>query len=215
MKMTQKEIVKMALEKLGGYAYLTDIGTLSKYYIGDSTTAKDVRNNVRRELNSNPDLFCHIEGKPNGWWQLKTHKTEVDNLKAIIAEQNKEIEELKKVPTEDDFIQRLLEKLKTVWKDEKKTINEIRKMLDALGRSDVVAELDNFLESKNKKPTKQGGKTSGKIVVNGSYYAGDNVTEKTVIPSVGNYKPQITTQNIEAPTSLSGPQHEQKQLEDE
>ena len=91
-EMTQKEIVKMALVKLGGCAYLTDIGILAKYYIGDSTKAKDIRNNVRRELNSNPDLFCHVEGKPNGWWQLKTHKEEVDKLKAIIAEQNKVIE---------------------------------------------------------------------------------------------------------------------------
>ena len=136
-------------------------------------------------------------------------------MKAIIAEQNKVIEEQKKVSTEDDFIQRLLEKLKTVWKDEKKTINEIRKMLDALGRSDAVAELDSYLESKNKKPNKQSGKSSGKIVVNGTYYAGDNVTEKTVIPSIGNYKPQITTQNIETPTPPLGQQQEQKLLEDE
>ena len=213
--MTQKEIVKMALEKLGGYGHLTDIGVLAKHYIGDSSKAKDVRNNVRRELNSNPDLFCHVEGKPDGWWQLKTHKEEIDKLKAIIAEQNKVIEEQKKVSTEDDFIQKLLEKLKTVWKDEKKTINEIRKMLDALGRSDAVAELDSYLESKNKKPNKQSGKSSGKIVVNGTYYAGDNVTEKTVIPSIGNYKPQITTQNIETPTPPLGQQQEQKLLEDE
>lgn len=213
--MTQKEIVKMVLEKLGGYAYLTDIGILAKYYIGESSKAKDVRNNVRRELNSNPDLFCHIEGKPDGWWQLKTHKEEVDTLKAIIAEQKKVIEEQKMVPTEDDFIRRLLEKLKTVWKDEKKTINEIRKILDALGRSDVVAELDNYLDTKNKKPNKQRGKLSGKIVVNASYYAGDNVAEKTVIPSVGNFKPQITTQNIEAPMPPLGLQQEPKQLEDE
>ena len=103
----------------------------------------------------------------------------------------------------------------TLSVDEKKTINEIRKILDALGRSDVVAELDRHMESKNKKPNKQGGKPSGKIVVNGSYYAGDNVSEKTVIPSVGNFKPQITTQNIETPMPPLGQQQEPKQLEDE
>lgn len=110
--MTQKEIVKMVLEKLGGHAHLTDIGTLAKYYIGDSSKAKDVRNNVRRELNSNPDLFCHIEGKPDGWWQLKIYKNEVDDLKVIIEEQNKVIEEQKKVPTEDDFVKKFVKETK-------------------------------------------------------------------------------------------------------
>lgn len=46
-------------------------------------------------------------------------------------------------------------------------------------------------------------------------FYGDTVSEKTVIPSVGNYKPQIATQNIEAPMPSLGQQQEPKQLEDE
>ena len=213
-KLTHKEAVRKALEMLGGKAQLKQIYPVAIKLIGKNTRSVDIKATIRRELNSSPYDF---KATPNakGSWELVSYQEEIVNLKAIIAEQDKVIEEQSKVPTEDDFIQRLLEKLKTVWKNEKKTINEIRKMLDALGRSDVVAELDNYLESKNKKPSKQDGKLTGKIVVNGSYYAGDNVKEKIVIPNVGNFKPRITTQNIGAPTPPFGLQQEQKQLEDE
>ena len=213
-KLTHKEAVRKALEMLGGKAQLKQIYPVAIKLIGKNTRSVDIKTTIRRELNSSPYDF---KATPNakGSWELVSYQEEIVNLKAIIAEQDKVIEEQSKVPTEDDFIQRLLEKLKTVWKNEKKTINEIRKILDALGRSDVVAELDNYLESKNKKPSKQDGKLTGKIVVNGSYYAGDNVKEKIVIPNVGNFKPRITTQNIGAPTPPFGLQQEQKQLEDE
>ena len=213
-ELTHKEAVKKALEMLGGKAQLKQIYPVAIKLIGKNTRSVDIKATIRRELNSSPYDF---KATPDveGSWELVSYQEEVEHLKAVIAEQNKVIEEQKKVPTEDDFIQRLLEKLKTVWKDDKKTINEIRKILDALGRSDVVAELDNFLELKNKKTNKQGGKSSGKIVVNGSFYAGDHVSEKTVIPNVGNYQPQITTQNVETPMPSLGQQLESKQLEDE
>lgn len=44
---------------------------------------------------------------------------------------------------------------------------------------------------------------------------GDKVSEKIIIPSVGNYKPEITTQSIEAPMSPTGQQQEQKLLRNE
>ena len=213
-ELTHKEAVKKALEMLGGRAQLKQIYPVAIKLIGKNTRSVDIKATIRRELNSSPYDFKATPGV-EGSWELVSYQEEVEHLKAIITEQNKVIEEQKKVPTEDDFIQRLLEKLKTVWKDEKKTINEIRKMLDALGRSDVVEELDNYLESKNKKSNKQRGKLTGKIVVNGSYYAGDNVSQKTIIPSVGNYKPEITTQNIEAPMPPTGQQQEQNLLGNE
>ena len=151
--MTQKEIVKMALEKLGGYGHLTDIGILAKYYIGENSKAKDVRNNVRRELNSNPDLFCHIEGKPDGWWQLKSHKEEVDNLKAIIAKQNREIEEQKKVPTEDSFVQKFVQETKHFFKHDRKRADTIRQIMIKVGRSDADKELDAWIEGREYKPS--------------------------------------------------------------
>ena len=144
-ELTHKEAVRKALEMLGGKAQLKQIYPVAIKLIGKNTRSVDIKATIRRELNSSPYDF---KATPNveGSWELVSYQEEVQNLKAIIAEQDKVIEEQKKVSTEDDFIQRLLEKLKTVWKDEKKTINEIRKMLDALGRSDAVAELDNYLE---------------------------------------------------------------------
>lgn len=174
-KKTQKEIVKMVLEKLGGHAHLTDICTLAKYYIGDSSQAKDVRNNIRRELNSNPDMFCHIDGKPDGWWQLKSYKDDISKLKEQLAEKDAIIDELRKVPTEDDFICSLLEKLKIIWANDKKTINEIRKILDSLGRTDVVEKLDACLEGKNKKPQKHKEKITSSIIVQGDYVVDKHV----------------------------------------
>lgn len=46
-------------------------------------------------------------------------------------------------------------------------------------------------------------------------YGNTYIKEQTVIPSVGNYKPQITTQNIEASMPSLGQQKKQKELEDE
>ena len=208
--LTHKETVKKALEMLGGKAQLKQIYPVAIKLIGKNTKSVDIKATIRRELNSSPYDF---KATPNveGSWELISYQEEVENLKAIIAEQQKVIEEREKVPTEDDFIQRLLEKLKTIWKDDKKTISEIRKILDALGRSDVVKELDNYLESINKKPNKQGKQSSSKIVVNGSYYAGDNVAEKTIIPSVANFKPEITNQNLDAPMPI-GQLEEEKLL---
>ena len=213
-KMIQKAAIAKALDERGGRARLIEIYPRI-FELSVFKEDSDKQATIRATLQRHPEMFRRSPGKPKGWWELVSYQEEVEHLKAIIAEQNKVIEEQKNVPTEDDFIQRLLEKLKTVWKDEKKTINEIRKILDALGRSDVVAELDNYLESKEKKPSKQAGKSSDKIVVNGSYYAGDHVKEKTVIPNVGNYQPQITTQNVETPMPSLGQQQESKQLEDE
>lgn len=177
----------MVLEKLGGCAYLTDICILAKYYIGDSSKAKDVKNNIRRELNSNPELFCHVEGKPDGWWQLKSRKDEIAELKAKLAEREKVIDEQRKIPTEDDFIRRLLEKLRTVWRDEKKTINEFRKILDAMGRSDIVEELDRCMEDKAKKYT------SPNIVVQGDYVVDKHVENEVSGFQIVNGKDQPLT----------------------
>ena len=190
----------MALDKLGGCAHLTDICVLAGYYIGDGTKAKDVKNNIRRELNSNPDLFCHVDGKPDGWWQTKDRKDEIDRLNALIYEKDAIIEEYKKKPTEDDFIARLLEKLKTLWKDEKKTINEIRKILDAMGRTDAVEKLDDCLAGKTKKSKKQVENTPTSIVVNGDY-----VVDKHVDNEVNGVASGGTGINVNKEKEKNGP----------
>ena len=108
-KMTQKEIVKMVLEILGGFGYLTDICVLAKFYIGDKTDAKDVRNNIRRELNSNPQLFCHVEGKPVGWWQLVSYKNEMSRLRSLAEEQAEELTRLRSQTTDVELLDHLID----------------------------------------------------------------------------------------------------------
>ena len=77
-----------------------------------------------------------------------------------------------------------------------------------------------FLDT-NKKVEGKGTETNdtnekgSKLVINVDYHEGDKVGDKTVIPSVSNYQPRITTQNIETPMPPLGQQQEQKQLEDE
>ena len=84
------------------------------------------------------------------------------------------------------------------WEDAKPIVTMLKKLHGRTG-TDEYAELVDSIETefKNRK------------------YGNTYIEEQTVIPSVGNYKPQITTQNIEAPMPLLGQQQEQKQLEDE
>lgn len=165
----------MVMEKLTSPANLTDICVLAKHYIGDSSKAKDVRNNIRRELNQNPDLFCHAEGMPDGWWRLVSQRDELSRLKAQLAEKELFIEELKNVPTEDEFIERLLDRLETLWIHDKKTIGEIRKILVAVGRSDVLERLDTIIDNNSKKTKKPVEKSKPNIVVNGDYVVDKHV----------------------------------------
>ena len=176
-ELTHKEAVKKALEMLGGRAQLKQIYPVAIKLIGKNTRSVDIKATIRRELNSSPLYFKATPGV-EGSWELISYQEEIANLKAQLAEKDKLIEEQKKVPTEDDFIRRLLEKLRTVWKDEKKTINEIRKILDALGRSDIVEELDACLDGKAKKSKKHVKSGIPNIVVNGDYVVDKHVSNE-------------------------------------
>ncbi len=66
--------------------------------------------------------------------------------------------------------------------------------------------LADVMEELARKPTTQNNY--------GDYVEGDKVKEKTTIPNVGNYQPQITTQNMEVPMPPLC-QVEPKRLEDE
>ena len=168
-KLTHKEAVKKALEMLGGKARLKQIYPVAIKLIGQNTRSVDIKATIRRELNSSPFYFKATSGV-EGCWELISFQEEIVELKAQLSEKDKVIDEQRKVPTEDDFIHRLLEKLKTIWKDDKKTIGEIRKILDALGRSDVVAELDAWIEGKEKK--KKGTKKIVQKITNSQIFNG-------------------------------------------
>ena len=174
--MTQKEAVIKALELLGGKAQLKQIYPVAIKLIGNNTKAKDIKATIRRELNSNPLFFKPTLGI-EGSWELLSYQEEIENKNKEISELKAELlnteKYLKSIKTEDDFIKRLLRKLKTIWKDDKKTIGEIRKILDSLGRPDVVEEIDAFMERRTKR-------TKNQNEPNKIYVSGDLVTNKHV-----------------------------------
>lgn len=159
---------------LGGKAQLKQIYPVAIKLIGKNTKSKNIKATIRRELNSSPFVFKATPDE-KGSWELVDYQERIANLTAQLETMANDIDELKKVPTEDAFIRRLLEKLKTIWKNDKKTIGEIRKLLDALGRSDVVEELDACLEGKTKRVKKHEENAPNKIVVNGDYVVDKHV----------------------------------------
>ena len=172
--MTHKEAVRTALESLGGKAQLRQIYPVAIKLIGGNTRSEDIKATIRRELNSSPLVFKATSGE-EGSWELISYQEEIADLKSQLDEKDKVIAELGKRPSENDFIDRLIEKLSTTWKDDKKTIGEIRKLLDALGRPDAVEELDACLKGKGKTTKKHAESGISKIVVNGDYVVDKHV----------------------------------------
>ena len=151
--MTQTEEVVRALQMLGGRAHLKNINVLAVKLIGNNTNAKTVEANIRRILNSTPSLFRHVEGMPKGWWELNSYQDELATmrqqnaeLQAQLAEKDRIIEQLRQMPTEDQFVQRFVEKVKHLLKRQPKVVEEIRKLLNALGRLKEDENLDAWME---------------------------------------------------------------------
>lgn len=224
--MTQKEAIIEALKRLGGKANLNDIYRFA-YTLADFSGSKDWKATIRWYLQKETDSFRSSE---RGWWELLSYQEDIasrDNriaeLEAKIKEKDEEIAEWKKVPTEDAFVKKFVKETKHFFKHDRKKADIIRQIMIKVGRSDADKELDSWIDGKEQSITAQAIqkqteallKVAERPTIHGDIIQGDKVAEKTVIPSVGNYKPQITTQNIETPLLPSGPQQEQKQLEDE
>lgn len=224
--MTQKEAIIEALKRLGGKANLNDIYRFA-YTLADFSGSKDWKATIRWYLQKETDSFRSSE---RGWWELLSYQEDIasrDNriaeLEAKIKEKDEEIAEWKKVPTEDAFVKKFVKETKHFFKHDRKKADIIRQIMIKVGRSDADKELDSWIDGKEQSITAQAIqkqteallKVAERPTIHGDIIQGDKVAEKTVIPSVGNYKPQITTQNIETPLLPSWPQQEQKQLEDE
>lgn len=155
--MTQKEAIIKALEEHGGRERLPIIYPrviqLAKFKPGSDKQAT-----IRTTLQRHPESFCQSPGKPKGWWELVSYQEDIAcrdqriaELEELLAVKEKEIAEWKNVPTEDDFVKRFVKKVKHHLKRDKKTVEEIRKLMDALGRMDADKELDEWLQGKDKK----------------------------------------------------------------
>ena len=157
--MTQKEALEQALKDLGGRAPLKDIYPIALKYCTHKEGSK-IKDALRSCIHRDRSKFIPSPGKPVGWWeltsfqedvaQMKTHLTsfqeDVAQMKTHIQELEEENERLRKVPTEDDFVERFINQVKTFLKRDKKSVDEIRKILVALDRADAAKDLDNWIE---------------------------------------------------------------------
>jgi hypothetical protein len=216
--MTQKEAIIKAFEERGGRAMLTDIYP-RVIKLATFKEDSDKQATIRTTIQRHPELFRHSLGKPDGWWELVSYQEEIacrDNriaeLEALLVERDKEISELKQQETAKLFVGRMIDATKTVFATKRNDARPVQQVLVVMNRP----EQQELMEWIIGKPTKVVNKTITKKIIQKTINKGNTyVDHQTVIPNVGNYKPQITTQKIEAPMPSLGQQQESKQLEDE
>lgn len=143
--MTQKEALEQALKDLGGRAPLKDIYPIALKYCTHKEGSK-IKDALRSCIHRDRSKFIPSPGKPSGWWELTSFQEDVAQMKTHIQELEEENERLRKVPTEDDFVERFINQVKTFLKRDKKSVDEIRKILVALNRADAAKDLDNWIE---------------------------------------------------------------------
>lgn len=164
--MTQKEAIIEALNRLGGKASLNDIYRFA-YTLADFSRSKDWKATIRWYLQKETNSFRTTK---RGCWELVSYQEEIASRDKRIQELEEENTRLKSVKTEDDFVIRFVKKVKHNLKRDKKTVEEIRKLMDALGRPDADKELDEWLQGKNKKIF-----SSNKVMIQGDYVVTKNV----------------------------------------
>lgn len=145
-EMTQKEAIIEALHRLGGKASLNDIYRFA-YMNADFSGSKDWKATIRWYLQKDTSSF---RSSKRGWWELVSYQEEIARFKQRIMKLEEENACLKAVKTEDDFVKRFVKKVKHHLKRDKKTVEEIRRLMDALGRSDADKELDEWLQNNDK-----------------------------------------------------------------
>ena len=215
--MTISEASEKALKDLGGRGHLSDIYPRVLKMV--KLTGATPKNSIRTEMKNHPLLFRHSPNKPRGWWELVSFQEEIAcrdsriaELEALLLDRDKEISELKQKETAELFVDRMIDATKTVFATKRNDARPVQQVLVVMNRP----EQQKLMEWIIGKPTKVVNKTITKKIIQKTINKGNTyVDHQTVIPSVGNYKPQITTQNIEAPMPSLGQQQEPKQLEDE
>ena len=217
-KLTHKEAVKKALEMLGGKALLKQIYPVAIKLIGKNTNSVDIKATIRRVLNSNPLDFKATPGV-KGSWELISFQEEIAirdcriaELEALLIDRDKEISELKQQETADLFVGRMIDATKTVFATKRNDARPVQQVLVVMN----CPEQQELMEWIIGKPTKVVNKTITKKIIQKTINQGITyVDHQTVIPSVGNYQPQITNQNFEVPMPPLVNQQEQELLEDE
>ena len=215
--MTQKDALEQALKELGGRARLQDIYPVALKYITHKEGSK-IYDSLRGCMHDKR-RFRPSPGMPTGWYELFSFQEEIASrdrrikeLEALLDDRDKEISELKQQETAELFVGRMIDATKTVFATKRNDARPVQQVLVVMNRP----EQQELMEWIIGKPTKVVNKTITKKIIQKTINKGNTYVEhQTFIPNVGNYKPLITTQNIETPKSSLGQQQEHKQLEDE
>ena len=147
--MTQKEAIIEALKRLGGKANLNDIYRFA-FALADFSGSKDWKATIRWYLQKETDVF---RSSMRGWWELVSYQEDIAVRDKKIAELKAEVEQLRKVPTEDDFVKRFIEATKTQFKFRRQEADAVRQIMDKMGRNDAEAILGAWIEGKESKTT--------------------------------------------------------------
>lgn len=228
--MTQKDALELALKELGGRAHLQDIYPIALKYITHKEGSK-IYDSLRGCMHDKR-RFRPSPGMPTGWYELISFQEDIARrdrriaeLEALLAAMNDEIARCKDVPTEDNFVKKFVEETKHFFKHDRKKADTVRQIMIKVGRSDADKELDSWIEGKQQPSTALALEKQTEALlkaverpttqnIHGSYFAGDKVAEKTVIPNVNNYKPQIENQINDGPKLPLG-QKDKKTHKDE
>lgn len=152
--MNQKEAIITALQRLGGRAHLADIYRLA-HPLADWSGSQDWKATLRWYLQKGADTF---RSHKRGWWELISYQEELASRDARIKELEAEVERLKKVPTEDDFVKKLIKATKTQFRFKRNEADAVRQVMDKLGRSDADADLTAWMEGRENKASVSIGK---------------------------------------------------------
>ncbi len=153
--MTQKEAVIKALETLGGKGTLNQIYPIAIKFIGGNTKSKTIKNNIRRELYSNPLIFKPTPGQ-KGWWELVSYQEEIEKRNKRIMELEEKVCQLEGVETKADFQRHAINKITDYYKYEIETLKDIRKLLLFLEWGETIADIDVLIANKEKPVTSIG-----------------------------------------------------------
>ena len=145
--MTQIQAVVEALKILGGKAELKFIYLIAIELIGEHNS-NNIRANIRRCLNSNPQLFYPLKEKGDGWWGLVSYQNEMNERDIRIMELQAEISALKSRPTVEDFMKLLLEATMNLFRISRKNADYIRQVLSFMGLKKEEAVLAAWIENK-------------------------------------------------------------------
>lgn len=170
--MTQKEAIVEALKQLGGKAKMNEICNRA-LSIGDFSGSKKPSNTIRNCIYTNPHDF---RPSGSGWWELTSYQEEIASRDKEIAKLKAEIEQLKTIKTEDEFVRRLVNATKKIYSINRKHADYVRQVLLKLGRDEEQEELLAWIERREQKTTKKVTKKIIQKISNSQVFNG-SITE--------------------------------------